>query len=263
MPSHKSIDEITIKTAKLELELKKFFIDIKKKDDWLAWLGVFVSLCSTLLFTEFKSVIGVEPSKVRIIYGFFTFLSGIMLINSVITSVRIKGKDSLNYIMDVLLMNSITPYEFRLLYILKMGDNENAKILVFQDELYDCYMLPHCKNEALHSEEITKQKLAEYLGIPKELIKITYYDTRLDKISKKYSEYHRKDTIYYFSFCYVKIRNAPQKIMQSSFEVEGRKFEWMSCQMLNQDENTRKKNSDVIRHIDDNYSEFLCMKDSL
>lgn len=262
MPSHEKVEEITIKTAKLELELKNFITDIKQKDDWLAWFGVFVSLGSTFLFTDFKPVAGLEENIVRDIYGFITFLSGVMMIKSIILSIQVRGKDSIDYIMDIILTKSLIPYELRLLYILKRGTNENPKILVFQDELYECYMLPHCKNEAPYSEKIAKRKLAEYLGIPTNLIDIDYYDTQLDKVSKKYSEYHKRDTIYYFSFCYVRIRNAPQKFLQDNFEVEGRKFAWLSCQKLDHDENTRKKNGDVIRYISDNCSDFLYRQDS-
>lgn len=262
MPSHEKIEEITIKTAKLELELKNFMQDIKRKDDWLAWLGVFVSLGSTFLFTDFKAVGEVGGDIIQHIYGFITLLSGIMMIKSIIISIRVKGKDSIDYIMDIILSKSITPCESRLLYILKRGVDENAKILVFWDELYECYMLPHCKYEALCSEKLVKRKLAEYLGISANLVDINYYDKHLDKVSKKYSEYHKRDTIYYFSFCYVLIHNTPQKFLGDNFEVDGRKFVWLSCQMLDHDANTRKKNSDVIRHISDNCSEFLYKKDS-
>lgn len=262
MPSHENIEEISIKTARLELILKSYISDIKRKDDWLAWLGVFVSLVSTFLFTDFNAVAGIDKSTIQYIYGFITFLSGFAMVKAIIARFRIKGKDSLDYLMDLILAKSLTPYELRLLFVLKKGSNENSKILVFWDELYECYMLPHCKNEAPYSEKMAKRKIAENLGLSMDMIDIDYYDTQLDKVSKKYSKYHKRNTIYYFSFCYVKIRNAPKEFYQESFEVDGRKFSWLSCQMLDHHENTRKKNSDVIRHISDNCSAFLYRKDS-
>ena len=262
MPSHENIDEITIKTAKMELELRDFVQTIRQKDDWLTWFGLFLSLGSTLFLTDFKSVPGLDANVIASIYGILTFASLCMTIKSIYTSIRIRGKDNVAYMMDVLMSKSQTPYEFRLLYVIKRGPIESAKILVFKDQIWNCYVLPHCKDDHPFSEKVARIKLSQYLGISPEKIMIDFFDTRLDKISHKYSEYHKREGVYYFKFCYVYMKNVPQTFTQDSFEVDGREFLWMTCQSLEEDDNTRLKNSDVIRHIRDNSLDFLTQIDS-
>lgn len=262
LPSHEKVDEITIKTAKLELLIKDFLEGIRKKSDWLSWLGIFLSLLTTYILTDFKTIGGISKEIIEQAYGFATLLSLLMVLKCILAYIKVRKKGSVDYIMDTILAESVTPYEFRLLYILKRGKDEHARILVFWDELYGCYMLPHYHNETTYSEKKARKKLAEYLGISADMVSVEYYDSRLDKFSRKYSEYHKRETIYYFTFCYVWIHNAPDKLKQESFMVDNRQFKWLSCQALDQDEGTRKKNSDVIRHISDNSSEFLYNKDS-
>lgn len=257
LPSHKHVGEVHIKTAEMNLLLSNFVNDVKQKNDWLAWMGIFVSLLSTILFTEFKPVGGFSADTVRIIYGSLTLLTFGKTLHSIYRCLQINRKDSVDYIMDRILENSQTPYEFRLLYILERSREVPPRILVFWDELYGCYMLPHHKNDKSNTVKEVKDGLGEYLGIPSDRISIEFYPDQLDKVSKKYSEYHQKTTLYYFSFCSARIQDMPQEFLQDSFEFEGYRFAWMSCQMLDHDEGTANKNRDVIRHISDNSQDFF------
>ena len=256
---YKRIDELTIKTDRLELLLKDFTEKIKKKDDWIAWLGILVSLCPTYFFSEFKDIAFLKATDVKMVYGTIIILCSIMLIKSIFTRVKIWGKDNVEYIVDTILAESKTPYEFRLLYIIKRGLMENAKILVFYDKLYECYMLPHIKNEAISiSDQLIKIKMSEYIQVPVSAIRIKHYNN-LEKISEKFSEYHARKTVYNFSFCSVIINSTsvPTYLRQHEFDVNGRTFKWMSLSELDQHDNTRQKNGDVVRFIQDNTAEFF------
>lgn len=263
---YKRIDELTIKTDRIEILLKDFISDLKKRDDWVAWFGILITLLSTFFFSDFKGIGSVDADSVRMIYGSITIICTVMFIKSVITRISINGKDSVEYIIDKILSESKTPYEFRLLYVIKRGSVENAKILVFYDELYKCYMLPHARTEEINaSEELAKIKISEYIQIPSKAIRINHYRQNLEKISKKFSEYHGLETVYNFSFCNIVFNTTllPAYIKDTEFVVNGRTFKWMSLAELDHDENTRKKNGDVIRFIEDNTVEFFSVNDSL
>lgn len=263
-PSHENVDEITIQTDKLKLELKDFIDEIEGKGDWLGWLGVFVSLGSTLFFTNFQPILSLSSDTVKSIYFFSTVVSGGMFLKSAFMRFRIRGKNNINYIMDQILMKSTTAYEFRVLYIIKRGYERNYRILVFRDTLYDCFMLPHNLNVKDYSEVVLKRKLSEYLNIPSTFFNICFFGNEYNKITKKYSEFHKRDTLYNFTFCFVRIKNPPEYIYQDTFTINGLEFAWMSYGKLEQDENTRVKNGDVIRHIDDHCEDMIFKrKDSI
>ena len=45
------------------------------------------------------------------------------------------------------------------------------------------------------------------------------------------------------------IRNYPEGMRKDSFQCDGKEYSWMTLDELEQDDNVRKKNSDILNYV--------------
>lgn len=45
------------------------------------------------------------------------------------------------------------------------------------------------------------------------------------------------------------IRNYPEEMRKDSFQCDGKEYSWMTLDELEQDDNVRKKNSDILNYV--------------
>ena len=97
-----------------------------------------------------------------------------------------------------------------------------------------------------NNEDFIKKHLSGDLKIELEDIKLSYLGQR---IHEKYSESAKQQKVYCHKFYIADIRKFPDKMKQDSFEIDGKKYQWLSMAELEADEDVQKKNYDIVQFV--------------
>lgn len=123
--------------------------------------------------------------------------------------------------------------------------NENKEYLQYFDEKWNSYLFMNCKLPNGDDSIIVKNAISNNLDIPIDKIKISLAGM---KVHKKFSESAQKEKEYTHFFYNV---NISEKLENSSFEKNGKKYKWFSYQDLLNDERIQKVNSDIVKFINE------------
>ncbi len=119
------------------------------------------------------------------------------------------------------------------------------RLLVYDDIRWNCELFLNYKDNP-NNETFIKEHLSSELKINQSEIQLVY---KSQEIQAKYSESSQKNKIYCHKFYVAKIENFPEHMKQNCFEIDGRKYFWKTIQELEENNNTLKKNGDIIEYV--------------
>lgn len=121
------------------------------------------------------------------------------------------------------------------------------RFLLYYDERWNCKFFFNYKTVD-NDEDNIKSRLSRELKIKENNISMQF---KTEKIQKKYSVSHKEDRVYDHRVYYATISKYTDHVMSDEFEIDGKKFFWMSIQDMERDERIQEVNSDVVGLIKD------------
>ncbi len=240
---------------------------LKRLEDSVKWIGY-----SAVSFTMFGTVATGDYSFTDPKLGLnggqwmlaFTIAGAYTAARAIQSAKARFDRPSLDDLMNDVLESSESFREARAIFLIKhRGQDHDFRILVYEDALWECYLMPHYNIEGLRLSDTDDPTLTNYvaafIGSSAENLTVSYIPG-CDLRSRKLSEFYRHDTQYRFAFYLVRLNVAPASdaaLRRTSFVLSGRKCAWMTLSEMEDHENTRRRNLDVTRHIADNSYRLL------
>ena len=120
------------------------------------------------------------------------------------------------------------------------------RYLVYDDLRWNCLLFLNYKKVSDRKEEVEKS-IKEHISRD---LKINIADMEVkevtSEIQRKYSEPDKVEKNYFHTYYSAEIKEFPEKLKADSFEIDGRKYYWMTINELEQDKEVIEKNSDVL-----------------
>jgi hypothetical protein len=247
---------ISIQSDRLELILGAFVHSAQHRLDWVAPLGVLISLLTTYLTASFKPFLGITADQIS---ALILAASGVSAVWLLVAIVRFSRVETLDALLQTIVRNARIARERRALFLIKSTMDNNQKFLVYYDRIWGAYFFPHA---TLPAQVLTEDALLILSKNIANLLALVPETTHVQKVEGAYlksikpSEYHRQDTIYEFEFVHVTINNAPSRLSEEPIQISGVDFAWMSPEEMEAHSGTARKNYDVTRHVRENYDLF-------
>lgn len=222
------------------MEKKKQFIG--KNVVWDSSLSAISFLLSVILATyeDFFGIPGIVLKTLFVILGlFFTGKSIVDIISS--------KKNNYTYedlLSDINKLNEIA-HNHSIVLIKDSFQRFPNRFLVYEDKRWGCKLFLNYK-ENPNNEEFIKNHLSGDLKIELDDINLSYLGQR---IHEKYSESAKEEKVYCHKFYIANINQFPDKITKDSFEIDGKKYRWMTITELEMDEEVQKKNRDILEFV--------------
>lgn len=251
---------VVIPTDRLELILTRTERDLRARRDWPTPLGISLTLWLVLPISEFKDMFGVQASQWAAVVFVGAILATLWFLLVTIAALR---SFSVGDVLSLVCAESDRLDDQRGLYFLHALDEQDTpRLLVYLDQVWDCYLLPHVNVQAWDLSDTTNQgELALYasrlLAVNPDDVEVTVLNA-LALRSTKYSEFYRREKDYQFEFIHVRLRGAIREdLRRRSFLAGGRQFQWMSVPELRSHAATNLKNGDVLHHMESKFAEFF------
>lgn len=211
------------------------------------------------MVSDFKDKFSLKADHWEAVVFMFLLASVLWLVWELYRLTKDESMDSL--LFDIRKNIKNTP-DYTAIYFIKMKRENIPKILVYKNPSWKCYFLPYVSYSPDYPIDHQKdccleRTIAGFLGANFQDISIEYL-RNYSLTSEKYSESERVKKQFNFEFITVSSLNG--KIAnknKNQFSVGGKDFVWMTLDELENDENTKNKNSDVLHHIRKNYSFFF------
>lgn len=134
--------------------------------------------------------------------------------------------------------------------IIKDTFNSNSnRFLVYYDSRWECRLFINYATitDDLNSDESNIAKhLQMELKIPKEKMEAVF---EFEKVHEKYSPTAKENKCYRHRFYKFVLNEFSDLIKQDSFEVDGKKFYWMSIAEMEADDKIMARNSDIVEMV--------------
>ena len=224
----------------LLLETKKNFIG--KNVAWDSFLSALSFLISVLL-ASYSTFLGISGVALK---TFFACL-GLGFTAKSLADIYSSKKNNYSYtdlFSDINKLNEIT-HDHSIVVIKDTYNNFSNRMLVYDDARWQCKLFLNYKSNP-NNEDFIKKHLSQELKIEASGIELKYLGQR---IHEKFSESAKKTKIYSHRFYSATIQSFPPLMLQDSFQCDGKRYYWMSMAELEQDENVKRKNSDILEYI--------------
>lgn len=224
----------------LLLETKKNFIG--KNVAWDSFLSAFSFLVSVFL-ASYSDVFGIPGSVLKTVF----VLLGLYFTVKSLMDIHDSQKNNYSYtdlLSDINRLNEIT-HNHSIVIIKDTYNKYPNRLLVYDDVRWQCRLFLNYKDNP-NNENFIKEHLSQELKIELTDISLKYLGQR---IHEKFSESARTEKIYSHKFYIATVKSFPQKMLQDSFECDGRRYYWMTIDELEQDANVREKNSDILGYV--------------
>jgi hypothetical protein len=241
----------------LYLLLYLFTEKASKSGEWVAPLGIFVSLLLTFLVSDFKNRFGLEAGNWRLLVILAMVICVLWLTRGL---VRQHGVPKLVVLMQDIVDKSIKRDENRELFVVKaLSDDNLMRFLVYRDPVWDTFFFLHVPYnpelifDASHVGHLSAC-VASYLGVNFDKVTVTHLE-ELDLFSSKVSERTKLETFYTFRFWVVSLKceaTTLRNLRQHEFELGGTQYCWKTLPEMQAHPNTANKNADVIEHLFNN-----------
>lgn len=232
--------KLLIDQLKLELLLERRRDYIHQNGGGLDVLFAGISFVLSTVCADFRDVLvfsGNSMKTVSMILGVAFSIRGIYM---VVKSSRNKYTH-LDLGREITEMNEIQ-HRFSLVAIKDTFKEHSNRFLLYYDERWDCKFFFSYKTVD-NDEENIKNRLSHELKIDTSLISTEF---KTEKIQKKFSVSHDENRVYDHRVYYAEIAEFKDNITQDEFEIEGKKFFWLTIQEMERDERIRQVNSDVV-----------------
>lgn len=255
---------ITVSYDRLRLILADFDVRTHRANRWSTYGGAALGLWAALItgdytFEEQKYFLSGSQWQVVFLVAAI-YASGRSLVGLIPYISRPRQEDVLAAILE----SADIARESRAMALFKFrGKGHDYRILVYRDPLWNCYLLPHANCSDLTPVEINDPHLQAafggFIGCSHDLLSLNYHAEQ-DLRTRKLSEFYRQDTLYDFRFYAAVFRDqnqVPVHMSKHTFTWNGIDFAWLTLSEMEADENTRRRNLDVTRHIRDHWSQLL------
>ena len=117
------------------------------------------------------------------------------------------------------------------------------RFLLYYDARWDCDFFFSFRTVDNNNTENIIKKLSAELQLDEQYIKVDY---KTQEIQSKFSESDKIQKTYEHKLYCAEISHFSKQHKQDSFEINGKKFKWMTIEQMEQDEKKKKKNLDVV-----------------
>lgn len=221
------------------LETKRDCIGYKLSDgveNTFAGIGYLASVA----IAEYKNVGFLSGEAIKtalIIIGIVFSVRGVIMITK---SVKEPYNQDELY-KDIEKLDEVT-HPFSIIAIKDTFNEYPNRFLVYYDERWDCKFFPSYKTVD-NNEENIKARLSSELKLDMENIELEF---KTFEIHKKYSVSHNENRVYEHRVYIAKVTDFIDIIRMDEFEIDGKKFCWMTINEMEKDERIMEVNSDVV-----------------
>ncbi|GAM06290.1 hypothetical protein [Novosphingobium sp. MBES04] len=244
---------MSINFYRLENLIRIFADRAKDRVFWWTPLGIAVTLLFTLVVSDFKAnFAGLSAEQWRLLAMLGLAAAFVTMVIAIARAIR--GQD-LNELMNSICAESISrPRHYGIALFKAMDSRGVAQLLVYHDEVWDCFLLPYVRlHEGQSDPEDVSEPAADRFGLSKNELSARELDGHvLD--SEKISAATGKMTNYRFAFYIMRVtgRHAAQ-FRCREFELQSRKYKWLTIEEAMAHPKSAEKNGDVFRHLRDHY----------
>lgn len=221
----------------LHLEKKRTYIGVKD-------FGVVGILDAVFLL---YSVFGTEiqgPEELRVCVKTVFIILAIVNLAWVGYCGYRKWRD--DYTKEMLLrdIEALDMREHRSSIIAITSSDNPRKYLVYYDPEWRYLVFPNYKTREYENEKNIVEKLSRDLAIDVANIEVTFRESGQER---KYATKHNEERTYEYYFYEGRISS----IDNQNFEIDGRRYQWMTVQEMLNDKETREHNSFIVNCVDD------------
>lgn len=230
------IDE---KSLKYLLETKRDCIGFKLSngiEDTFAGIGFLASLA----VAEYKDLGFLSGEIIEVVLAIigiaYSFRGIIMIVKNV--KEPYNQNDMYN---DIKKLDEVT-HPFSVVAIKDTFNEYPNRYLLYYDERWDCKFFPSYKTVD-NNEDNIKSKLSSELKVDESKIKLEF---KTFEIQKKFSVSHNEDRVYDHRAYVAQVTYFSDLMKKDEFEIEGKKYCWMTIHDMEKDERIMQINADVV-----------------
>ena len=231
------IDDVKLN---LLLEQKKEFIG--KNVVWDSLLSAISFLVSVFL-ASYENFLGIPGIVLKTIF----VLLGVIFTAKSLKDIYDSKKNNYSYedlLRDIDKLNEMA-HGHSIVLVKDTFRKFSNRFLVYDDKRWECLLFLNYKQNP-DNESFIRNRISSELKIEPQNIDLSYLGQR---IHEKYSESAKKNKVYCHRFYMASIRNYPEEMRKDSFQCDGKEYRWMTLDELEQDDNVRKKNSDILNYV--------------
>jgi hypothetical protein len=247
---------INIQISTLKLMLLTLLKKLESRKDWVAPLGILISLLLSLAASEFKNFAGLSGENWQ---GIVITLSAFSFIWLAYSLYQAYNSITIDDFIDQLNDSSSEIEDCRVLFFIKNKDvNGIWHLLVMHCPVYKCDMLPYTrKGDGVPDSVDLKFILSQKLKTPENNVLLEHMNGLSIRTIKQNLYLGGRDH-FLFEFNLVKfVREEEVSLLHKSFELDGIEYNWRTIDELISDDESMKKNGDVVLHIRDNFAYFF------
>lgn len=226
---------------KLLLEQKRDSIGRSVQGIDVLFAGVTFGL--SILCADFQSIGFVSGDSIRtacVILAIVFSGRGIMMI---INSARDRYGHTELY-NDIEKLNNIQ-HRFSIVAVKDTFNQYPNRFLLYYDERWKCKFFFSYKTVDNDADNIIT-KLSNELKVDRDNIKVEF---KTEQIQEKYSVSHKENRVYDHRVYSVEISKFRNDITADEFEIDGKKYYWMTLQDMEKDQRIKEVNLDVVSLI--------------
>ena len=218
-------------------------LERKKEHIGASWIGAIINLGSAVSFgvTLFTAKITIQWLKsLLFIVLLINFAAAIYLL---IKCFKYSFKKLYG---DILLLDR-SKNKYSLVAIMNdfEGDSANKVLLQYYPDNWNTYMFFSFPTAREDDDNNIISRVAASLKIDRKHIKVRFLEENPNQ--PKYSPNHKVIREYHNKYYQVFIASFPDSIKESSFEIEGCQYKWMTLEEMKNDDNIKNNNIDVLQ----------------
>lgn len=247
------VDTVSINFDRLQNLIGAYAIRVKDRVFWWTPFSIAVSLLFTIVVSDFKvSFAGLSAEQWRVIALLGLVVAAIVTVVSIVRACR--GQE-LHELMDIICEESVSRPRHYGIALFKAADARGvSRLLVYHDEVWDCYLLPYVRLHTDQSEaEDVSEPAADRFGLSRDALTARELEGHVVP-SEKVSAATGKMTNYRFAFYIMKVASVhAAQFRRSEFEVQSRKYKWLTIEEALASPKSADKNGEIFRYLRDNY----------
>ena len=202
-----------------------------------------IGYLASVAIAEYKNVGFLSGEAIKIVLIIIGVVFSIRGVAMIIKSVKEPYSQDDLY-RDIEGLDEVT-HPFSIIAIKDTFDNYANRFLLYYDERWDCKLFPSYRTVD-NDEENIKTRLSNELKIESQAIKLEY---KTYEIHKKYSISNEENRVYNHRAYKAVFEKFTDEMIQDEFEIDGKRFFWMTINDMEKDPRIMKVNSDVVGFI--------------
>lgn len=234
---------ILLDEEQLNYVLKSNAGKIGNQNGWEPFITAFIFLISSLL-ADYQSWWIFSPTVFK---GTVLSIAGILMVRGIYLAYKDRKYTYRDLYMEIKNQNKIA-HPFSIIAIKDEFQKYPGRFLLYYDNRWKCWLFLnyHTQEPVSENEKNIKERLSQELQVEEREIQIDYKDTILHK---KFSYSDQCEKWYEHIIYQVHIANFPEMEQNNSFEINGRRYYWMSLAEMERNQMIMEKNSDIISYV--------------